>query len=247
MTRADAFATEVKQMAAPFLQGRKLDDDPWLPTAVGAAIEVHAQVLAARGERPEAVAYLGEQLKQFAATSLTERIRKNINLLSLEGKPAPAAGLGTVDRRAGTIPGRAARTPRAALFLAHCAATARPKWRSSRICGKTFAPQDWWSSDRRGLYGYVGGGEDCAAGEGENCTSPQVRSKFLRSARRYGRASERGELSGLMEPAARLPLVLIDRAGIVRWYHPGSATEPNSPLASRAFSRSSPASTRSCV
>src|SRR5207302_4388264 len=73
---ADAFATEVNKMAAPFLRGRKLDDDPWLPTAVGAAIEVHAQVLAERGERPEAMAYLGGQLKQFAATSLTERIRK---------------------------------------------------------------------------------------------------------------------------------------------------------------------------
>ena len=77
-------------MASRFLMGQKLDDDPWLPTAAGAAIEVHAQVLAARGERPEAIEYLQGQLKQFAGTSLPERIRKNINLLSLEGKPAPA-------------------------------------------------------------------------------------------------------------------------------------------------------------
>src|ERR1035438_7613247 len=76
-------------MASRFLIGQKLDDDPWLPTAVGAAIEVHAQVLAARGEAGDAVTFLREQLALFGATSLHERIQKNLNLLSLEGKPAP--------------------------------------------------------------------------------------------------------------------------------------------------------------
>ena len=80
-------------MASRFLIGQKLDDDPWLPTAVGASIEIHAQVLAARGERAEAIDYLQGQLKQFAGTSLPERIRKNINLLGLEGKPAPPLDL----------------------------------------------------------------------------------------------------------------------------------------------------------
>src|SRR5204863_6764905 len=90
LDHAEALAAETYKMASRFLLGQKLDDDPWLPTAAGAAIEVHAQVLAARGERTEAVEYLRAQQKQFAGTSLPERIRKNINLLSLEGKPAPA-------------------------------------------------------------------------------------------------------------------------------------------------------------
>jgi thiol-disulfide isomerase/thioredoxin len=94
LDQADALASEAGKMAARFLIGQKLDDDPWLPTAVGASIEIHAQVLGARGERPEAVAYLQSQLKQFAGTSLPERIRKNINLLDLEGKPAPPLDLG---------------------------------------------------------------------------------------------------------------------------------------------------------
>ena len=76
-------------MAASLLGMRRLDADPWLPTAVGAAIEVHAEVLAARGDRPEAVAYLRQELAVYSATSIGERIRKNINLLDLEGKPAP--------------------------------------------------------------------------------------------------------------------------------------------------------------
>ena len=79
-------------IGASFLARGKLDADPWLPTAVGAAIEVHAQALAARGERSEAVGYLNEELAEYRDTSIGERIRKNINLLSLEGKRAPAAG-----------------------------------------------------------------------------------------------------------------------------------------------------------
>jgi hypothetical protein len=106
-------------MASRFLIGQKLDDDPWLPTAVGASIEVHAQVLGARGERPEAVAYLQSQLKQFAGTSLPERIRKNINLLDMDGKPAPPLDLSVapVARRQTALSGCAARTSRPALLL----------------------------------------------------------------------------------------------------------------------------------
>ena len=87
--RADALAVETRKLADHILLTHKLDSDPWLPTAVGAAIEVHAQVLAVRGERGDAVDFLRDQLAAFRATSIGERIQKNLNLLSLEGKPAP--------------------------------------------------------------------------------------------------------------------------------------------------------------
>ena len=67
----------------------KLDAEPLLPIALGASIEVHAQALAAQGARSEAVLFLRDQAKLFAGTSIVERVRKNLNLLSLEGKPAP--------------------------------------------------------------------------------------------------------------------------------------------------------------
>src|ERR1022692_1427940 len=51
--RADSYAIESRGLAGQLLKTRKLDADSWLPTALGASIEVHAQVLAARGERPE--------------------------------------------------------------------------------------------------------------------------------------------------------------------------------------------------
>src|ERR1022692_3549679 len=88
--RAEAYAVETRKLADQLLHTHKLDSDPWLPTAVGAAIEVHAQVLAARGERGDAVDFLRAQVALFGTSSIGERIEKNLNLLSLEGKPAPA-------------------------------------------------------------------------------------------------------------------------------------------------------------
>lgn len=87
--RADSYAAEARKITDQLLRTRKLDSDAWLPMALGASIEVHAQVLAAEGERGEAVTYLRSQLAAWGATSIGERIHKDLNLLDLEGKPAP--------------------------------------------------------------------------------------------------------------------------------------------------------------
>ena len=130
-------------MAARFLTSQKLDDDPWLPTAAGAAIEVHAQVLAARGERAEAVDYLAGQLKQFAGTSLPERISKNINLLSLEGKPAPELDLSTSQWLGAKPPTLASLRGRPVLlfFWAHWCSDCKAEVAVLADIRKTFAAQ----------------------------------------------------------------------------------------------------------
>jgi thiol-disulfide isomerase/thioredoxin len=222
--RADAFAAEAGKMATQFLHGGKLDDDPWLPTAVGASVEVHGQVLAARGERGEAVAYLEEQLKRYAATSLTERIRKNINLLSLEGKPAPA--LDSPQRIGATpIPTLASLRGRPVLlfFWAHWCADCKDEVAILANIRKRYAAQRLAVIAPTRLYGYVAGGEDSPP-EKEKSYIEQVRTQFY------------GPLSDVPAPlsannfatygASSTPtLVLIDRTGVVRWYHPGSASE----------------------
>ena len=87
--RAERYAGEARTLALDLLKTRKLDDEKHLPLALGASIEVHAQVLADRGERDAAVRFLTGELARWRGTSVHERIQKNINLLSLEGKPAP--------------------------------------------------------------------------------------------------------------------------------------------------------------
>ena len=89
VAQADAYASEARAMGLRLLGVRNLDADPWLPTAIGASIEVHAGVLAAQGKTNEALTFLRQELKAWGMTSLLERIQKNINLLTLQGKPAP--------------------------------------------------------------------------------------------------------------------------------------------------------------
>jgi hypothetical protein len=66
--RADAYAAETRKLSLDLLRTRKLDADAWLPMALGASIEVHAQALAARGEVPEALGFLREQLQAYGTT-----------------------------------------------------------------------------------------------------------------------------------------------------------------------------------
>src|ERR1051325_3405418 len=88
--RADRYALETRKLVIEELKRRKFDSEPHLPLALGASIEVQAGVMAARGDRDSAVAFLQRQIKTYWDTSIRARIQKNIHMMSLEGKPAPA-------------------------------------------------------------------------------------------------------------------------------------------------------------
>src|SRR5207247_5064433 len=55
---AEKYAAETRKLALGQLAKRNLDAERHLPIALGASIEVHAHVLAAKGERGEAVTFL---------------------------------------------------------------------------------------------------------------------------------------------------------------------------------------------
>lgn len=87
--------------------------DPDLIYALGSAIEVHAQVLEARGAKRAATAFLDDQLKLYADAPIAFRSRlyKRRNLIALPGQPAP-----TFIADDGT-PWKAAKGKAAVLFL----------------------------------------------------------------------------------------------------------------------------------
>ena len=87
---AAANAAAVRKLCAAELVHRNLDAEPHLPIALGAAIEVDANVLVEQQARDQAVVLLRTELKRWQATSIQMRLQKNLNLLTLEGKPAPA-------------------------------------------------------------------------------------------------------------------------------------------------------------
>ena len=225
LDQADAFASEAGKMASRFLIGQKLDDDPWLPTAAGSAIEVHAQVLAARGERVEAVDYLKGQLKQFAGTSLPERIRKNINLLDMEGKPAPALDLTGVQGSATTTPRSLAALrghPVLLFFWAHWCSDCKAEVAILANIQRTFAPQGLVLIGPTRLYGYVAGGEDAPADK-EKSYIEEVRRRYYSELNMLAPVHASNFIA---YGASTTPtLVLIDRAGVVRYYHPGAVPE----------------------
>jgi thiol-disulfide isomerase/thioredoxin len=214
--RAEAYAAQARTLGMRVLGMRRIDSDPWLPTAIGASIEVHAEILAVRGQTAEAIVFLQEQLKAWGGTSLHERIRKNINLLSLEGKPAPP--LEGINLAA--LKGR----PVLLFFWAHWCPDCKADVPVVAAVERRFRPQGLALIGPTRLYGYAQGGEPAP---------PAAEKQYIEQVRRQYYAP----LATMPAPlsaanfqaygASTTPtLVLVDRAGIVRFYHPGAVTEP---------------------
>jgi thiol-disulfide isomerase/thioredoxin len=87
---AEQYASEAFEGSLELMKGRPLDAERFLPTALGAGIEVLGHTYDAQGDRARAVTFLSAVRQEFAGTSIETRIQKNFLLLSVEGKPFPA-------------------------------------------------------------------------------------------------------------------------------------------------------------
>ena len=87
---AEQYATEAYEGSLELMKERPLDAERFLPTALGAGIEVLGHTYDAQGERTRAIGFLSAARQEFAGTSIETRIQKNFLLLSSEGKPFPA-------------------------------------------------------------------------------------------------------------------------------------------------------------
>ncbi len=88
-TRAEHYLSETKRLTAALLAAKAVDNDSNLEGAVGTSIEVEARLVAERGERDKAVAYLEAELPKWKTWRMQARIHKSLDLLTLEGRPAP--------------------------------------------------------------------------------------------------------------------------------------------------------------
>ncbi len=222
--RAESYAAEARKLTDDLLRTRKLDSDPWLPIALGASIEVHAQALAAEGQRSEAVLFLRQQLKMLGSGPVAERTQKNLNLLSLEGKPAPrleaADFIGSKPPALASLHGR----PVLLFFWAHWCPDCKAEAPILADLMRTYAPKGLLLVAPTTFYGYAAAREPAAPAD-EKRYAARIWQQFYSvlgpapiplddtNFQRYG--------------ASTTPtLVLIDRNGIVRYYHPGAAPKP---------------------
>jgi thiol-disulfide isomerase/thioredoxin len=227
--QAEHSAAETRKLALQKLATRKMDDERHLPIALGASIEVHAQVLAARGTRGEAIVFLRQELAAYRNTSIATRIQKNINLLSLEGKPAPpldvAQWLGPKPLPLGQLKGR----PVLLFFWAHWCGDCKAEVPELARLVAQYQSKGLVLIGPTQHYGYAAAGGD-ATREDETRYIDTVRNQYY--AALTGMSVPLSEGNFQRFGASTTPtLVLVDRQGIVRLYHPGAM--PYSELASK--------------
>jgi thiol-disulfide isomerase/thioredoxin len=216
---AEVHAAEVLRVGESLLKSRALDADRYLPVALGAAIEVQARVMAARGARSGAVEFLNRALAKYRGTSIRTRIQKNIHLLSLEGTAAPpletAVWLGPKPESFDQLKGR----PVLLFFWAHWCGDCKGQAPVLARLIKEYGPRGLALVGPTQRYGYVARGTE-ATPEAELNYIDDVRRRF------YAELAEMpvpvSEETFRNYGASTTPtLVLLDRQGIVRLYHPG--------------------------
>jgi thiol-disulfide isomerase/thioredoxin len=214
---------EVIHSAQTSVATRRLDAEPYLPLALGAAYETEAAILAQRGQRSEAVALLNTALVMWRGTSIADRLHQGLNLLTLQGRPAPLLAepqwIGVKP-----LPQPAWRGKVILLFFwAHWCSDCKMEAPVIAKIASEFEPRGLVLIAPTRLYGYTAQDEHAPPAE-EKSFVEKVFAKYYAS------------IPGIQVPldasnfarygASTTPtIVLVDRRGIVRLYHPGLMSE----------------------
>jgi len=219
LDRAEAAAKQTETLALELLKKRSLDAEPHLPIALGAALEVQAQVLAARGQNAQAVALLRRALVSYGNTSISPRLHKNLNLLSLTAQPAPALStteyLGSRPVPLSQLRG----SPVLLFFWAHWCVDCKYEGPIIARLSSEFATKGLTVLAPTQLYGYAAKGEDAKPKE-EIAYIGEVWQHYYPGLQSVPVPISKANFTNY--GASTTPtLVLVDRKGRVALYHPG--------------------------
>jgi thiol-disulfide isomerase/thioredoxin len=216
--QAENYAQQTKTLAIQQLKSRKMDAEPHLPLALGAAYEVQAQALAAEGKKTQAATLLRTALASYGNTSIAARLHKNLNLLSFVGRQAPPI---QTKEYIGMPPASLAQlkgTPLLLFFWAHWCVDCKGEAPILTRLRSDFPALMFVAPTQR--YGYAARGEEA---------TPQAELAYINAVWQQYYPG----LQGISVPvsaenfnvygASTTPtLVLVDRTGKIAFYHPGA-------------------------
>jgi thiol-disulfide isomerase/thioredoxin len=219
LDRADNYARQTETLSRQLLAKRPLDAESHLPIALGAALEVQAQVLAARGETAQAVALLRRAIETYRNTSIRARLQKNLNVLGLAGQPAPPLKITSYLGPKPVALSQLSGSPVLLFFWAHWCGDCKAEGPVVAQLSSEFGSRGLMLVAPTQLYGYAAQGEDAA---------PKDELPYIQRVWQHFYPGLQGapvpvskENFNLYGASTTPTLVLLDRAGRVALYHPG--------------------------
>jgi thiol-disulfide isomerase/thioredoxin len=219
LDRADTYARQTETLSRQLLAKRPVDAEPHLPIALGAALEVQAQVLAARGETTQAVAMLRRSVETYRNTSIRARLQKNLNVLGLAGQPAPQLKVTSYLGPKPVALSQLSGSPVLLFFWAHWCEDCKAEGPVIAQLNSEFGSHGLMLLAPTQLYGYAAQGEDAA---------PKDELPYIERVWQHFYPGLQGvpvpvskENFNLYGASTTPTLVLLDRAGRVAVYHPG--------------------------
>ena len=217
--RADRYAKDTERLTLEALKTRTLAAEPNLATALGASLEVQSRVMSDGGQRASAVKFLQDQIAKYRNTPIHARLTKNLNLVSLEGQPAPKL---TAREFLGTPMPVMLGHPTVLFFWAHWCPDCKAEAPILGEIERDYRDAGLLVVGPTRHYGYVAGGAEAPPAQ-ELAYIEQVRQQYYSALPKMAvPVSDEDALDYGMD--ATPTIVLVDRAGIVRMFHPGQMT-----------------------
>ena len=210
-SEAAAYLAQAKALVAKFGKTANVEEDGQLLGAAGTCVEVEGLLMAARGQKPQAIAFLTAERSRWKSFQIRARIEKTINLLQLEGRSAPVSQ-----------PEWAGKPVMLFLWAPWCGDCKAQAPAVARVIQK-YVPKGLLVVAPTRHYGYLPGVEYASAAQEDAYIQAQWR-EFMPGQERI--AHPVSDPLMIAYGASSTPtIVLIDTKGIVRMYKPYRMSE----------------------